>query len=161
MSSTRQEIGTKASFFHELFQVAIRSRDNERVDVSCLGVSDPVKLPGVQKAKQFHLDRPFDIADLVQKHDPTVRDLEIAFLVASGFGESAFHVPEELRLDEIGSKSRDGNGHVRFSSLGGGGVGAGEELLAGTCLSPKKNPRTGLFPSGTHKTEPMLNLWML
>jgi len=138
-----------------LLQILIRGGQHPDVYLNRLGPADPGDHAFLQHPKQLRLRREGHVPDLVEEEGSSVGLLELPCSVRKGAGERAFHVPEELALDQFG---RNG-GAVHFdegSPLPGRSFmqRAGNQLLAGTVLTGDQHPRRG----GSHLGEQVAHL---
>jgi hypothetical protein len=99
------QILAKLTFCDPLFQVAIGGGDDTHVHVKGLRPTDALELFLLQGAQDLGLQRQRQIADLVEKERPAMRQLEAARLALDGAGEGAFLVPEQLGFEK---RLRDG-----------------------------------------------------
>ncbi len=63
-------------------------------------VPHPLKLLGLQDTQEFYLDGRGDVADFVQKDIPPVGRLKPALAMGVSPGKGAFHMAEELALQQ-------------------------------------------------------------
>ena len=92
--------------------------------------------PFLQDAQELHLHGGRHVAHLVEEEGAPVRHLEEPGLVASGAGEGAFHVPEQLALQEVVVERRGVGGDERLVLARPVVVeGAGDQFLAGAVLA--------------------------
>src|SRR5207244_12512587 len=93
-------------------------------------------------AKQLHLDRERDVADLVEEQRSTLGELDPSRLSRLRAGERALLVAEELALEEIFGERAAVDGHERTALSRGSRVDrAGCELFSSAALSPDQNGR--------------------
>src|SRR5205814_839634 len=86
---------------HRGLEVTVGRGDYARVGTARIVAADRLVLPFLQDAQELHLQGGRDIADLVEKNGAAVRLLEETGLVGYGAGERAFHVAEQLRLQQV------------------------------------------------------------
>ena len=63
-----------------LFEIAVRGRDDARVDANRLGIAEPLDLLLLEHAQQLDLDVHRQIADLVEEDRRVVGQLEASHL---------------------------------------------------------------------------------
>src|SRR5438270_12862018 len=83
------------------FKIAVGGGDDAQVHGDGRGAANPFKFPFLEDAQKFGLEFERKIADLIEKHCATVRQLELAFLELMRAGKRSFFMPEELALQEL------------------------------------------------------------
>ena len=119
-------------------------RHQAHVHVDRLGAAQALELLFLQYAEQFGLQLWRDVADLVEKQRPPVRELETADLLADGAGKGALLVAEQLALQEP-------RGDGRAVELDEGALaaraqvvkGTGDEFLARACFATNEHRGAG------------------
>src|SRR5215469_15900531 len=96
-----EEILPKMPGAHLLLKIAVRGRDDARVDLDRLVTSDTFELAFLQEAQQLGLQRGREIRDLVQEDGPAGSRFEPAWLVLDGAREGTSHMPKQLALQEL------------------------------------------------------------
>ena len=86
------------------------------------------------------MHRQAHFADFVEENGPAVGDLEQSLLVLIGACERAFHITEELRLEQRFGKGSAIDGYERLTiTLGAGVHGTGDQFLTGPTLPVNQN----------------------
>ena len=95
------EVGTEASGFHPVREVAVGGGDDLAVKAALARFADALERPRLEHAQQLHLDGAVELPDLVQE-DASVRSaaFEPAHAILERTRERAAPVAEELRLDQ-------------------------------------------------------------
>ena len=94
------EIAAEVSGANLLVEVAVRRRDDARVDRNRLGRADGNHFALLQHAEQLDLRRRRRLADFVEEERALRRRAEEAELVADRAGERSLHVTEQLALEQ-------------------------------------------------------------
>ncbi len=94
------QVLAKFSFLDRLFDVPVRRRDHAHIHGNGFRGADPVDNPFLEDPQDFCLQIDAKVSDLIQQQRASVGQLELPFLVLDGAGKGAFHVPEELALDQ-------------------------------------------------------------
>src|SRR6266542_2239716 len=115
-----EEILAEPSFRDGALEIAIGGRDDPDVDVDIPAPAEPRELAVLEDLQQLRLQRRMHLADLVEKHRPFVRELELARLLLDGSGERAALEPEELRFEELRRQRRAVHLHERLVASGRG-----------------------------------------
>ena len=128
----------------QLFQPAIRGRDDAHVDADRLVVADAGDLVLFQHAEQLDLRAHRHVADFVEEQRAAVGELERADAVAVGVGEGPFHVAEQLALDEVLGHGGAVEGDDPLPLAGAVLVdGLGDQLLAGAAFAGDQHGGVG------------------
>src|SRR5271156_318953 len=83
------------------FEVAIRRRDDSRIEVNRALAADALEVLLLQEAQKLGLEGRRQIGNLVEENGAAVGRFEPARLVLHRPGESAAHVAEELALEQL------------------------------------------------------------
>src|SRR5579863_5026336 len=119
-----EQVLTEAAFLDKLSQILIGSGEDANVHLDGFGPAEPHKLALLNHTQELRLCFGADRRNLVEKNRALVRHFEKPLLRGDGTGERAFHVPEELRLQQI-DRNRSGiYGDKRFLGASGGGMNA-------------------------------------
>src|SRR5207247_11375301 len=111
--------------------------------------ADAVKLALVQHAQQFGVQGRGNLAPLIQKNRPSVRNLQLTLLLCNGPCERAFFVSEELALQQGFTQRGTVDGEKRLVRPRTVLVDrARRHLLSRPSLSPNKNGRARRRDSG-------------
>ena len=64
--------------------------------------ADAPKFPGLEKAKEFGLDKRTDVTDLIEEQRPSLRPLKPSLALIRRAGEATSLMTEKLRVDQLG-----------------------------------------------------------
>src|SRR6185437_13494750 len=81
-------------------QVPVRRGNDTHVHLQRLRAADPLKSFFLERSQNLGLQRERQIADLVEKQRPAMRELELSGLSLGGARERALFVSEELRFEQ-------------------------------------------------------------
>src|SRR4029079_8457185 len=84
---SKVQVLAKASARRGLLQVLVGGGDDPHVELYRAGAPDSVEFADLNGPQHLHLDRRRQVADLVEKEHPAVRQLEQAGLPSYGSGE--------------------------------------------------------------------------
>ena len=117
-------------------QVAVGRRDDAHVDLLDPARADGLDLAFLEDAEQLGLDRERQLADLVEDQRAAVGLREEALAGRGRAGERALHVPEQLRVGELGGQGGAVEADERLERARRLRVQElGDELLAGAGLA--------------------------
>jgi len=106
--------------------------------------ADLLELAGFEKPQQQTLHPQGHLADFIEEHRPAVGDLEFAWLVAKGAGETALDVSEELGLKQRFGQARAIDRDERTIGPAAFRVqGLGDQFLADAALPGNQDLRVG------------------
>src|SRR4029079_16845351 len=94
------EIVPELAELDRLAELAVSGGEHPHVHPYRLGAAHPEERPAFEHAEQLHLHAERDLADLVQKDCPLVRELESPQAPLGRAGERALFVTEQLALEE-------------------------------------------------------------
>ena len=97
------EILAELSARNAILKILVRSRDHPDIDANRCLAADPIKLPFSQHAQQPRLQGSRHVADLIEEQRAAIRLLEPAATLRVRTRESPLLVPEQLRLEQVGS----------------------------------------------------------
>ena len=95
-----EEILSEPPLVHVLREVAIRGRDDSRIELPLAIFADASDLVLLERAKELHLQGQRHLADLVEEQCALVGCLEQTGTVLDRAGERAARVTEQLALEE-------------------------------------------------------------
>src|SRR5205823_10327576 len=130
---------------NRLLEIAIRRRDDTRVDVDRAVTADPRETKILQHVQELRLERQGQFRDLVEIEGTGVRVLELSRFAAVRPREGSFLVSEEFGLEQA---VRDGGavdldeGPIR--AVGGGVKAASHEVFADAALAADQHRRVGV-----------------
>ena len=95
-----EQIRSKSTGGHLLFQNAIGCRHHSDVDLERLAASNSFKLHFLQDPEEFDLEGRGHFTDLIQKERSPVGKFEATFSLTNGAAERSPFVSEELAFEE-------------------------------------------------------------
>src|SRR3990172_11874747 len=95
-----EEVLAKAPVGDRLGEIFVRGRDDADVNLHILCTTYSPEASPLEEAKKLYLEARTHLCNLVQKHRPTMGDLEEPGLVRHGPRERPFDVPEQLTLQQ-------------------------------------------------------------
>src|SRR5205814_2092406 len=96
-----EQVTAERSVRDRRLQVLVRRRDEAEVDGFRLAPAHRLDLALLQDAEQLALQRQRHIADLVEEERAAAGELEATLPRLRRAGEGAFHMPEQLRLEQV------------------------------------------------------------
>ena len=125
-------------------QVAVGRRDDADVHLQKGGAADALEPLLFERAEDLGLQRQRQIANLVEKQRPAVRELELAGLARSRAGKRALLVPEELGFEQVLRNGGAVDGDKRTIGPRAQHVQrAGKQLFAGPAFTLEEHGRVG------------------
>src|SRR6185312_10109026 len=109
------EVGAKPAAIDLGAELAVRRGDHADVDADLFVAADRFDDPILERAQQLRLEVEWELADLVEKHRATVRELERTDARADRTGERALLVAEQLALDQVRRNRRAVDDDERLS----------------------------------------------
>src|SRR6202049_3107472 len=100
------KIGTKFLLIDHSLQIAVGGRDQAGIGAQGPRTSQALELSLLQNAQQFGLKLERNLANLVQKNRPPVRQLKATDSLSHSPGESTFFVTEHLTLEQAHGNGR-------------------------------------------------------
>ncbi len=139
------EILAEHAVRHRLGEIAIGRGDQAHVDLDVARVADPTDLPLLGRPQELHLDRVWNLRDLVEEQRAPVGRREETLRAGHGAGEGALHVAEELRFHQrLGNRAavhrHERAGPTRRLQVHG----ARDQLLAGPALAGDHHRRAAV-----------------
>ncbi len=136
------EVLAKVAHRHFFFDVAVGGGDDAYVHVDGLGRAHRPHLLLLQHAQELGLQGEGHVADLVQEQRSPLGGEEEPLVATGGAGESPFHMPEQLRFQQVLGDGGAVDGDEGLVAPGAGPVdGARQQLLAGARLAVDEHTR--------------------
>src|SRR5262249_27966571 len=110
---TKVEIEAKITGLGFFFEIAVRRRDDARVQRNVLETADTTERIFLEYTQQLCLKAELEFTDLVQKDRAASRLFEEALLARLCIGESALFVTKQLRLDQRRRQCRAVDSEIR------------------------------------------------
>lgn len=159
-----EEVLPKARLFYERKEILVGGRDQPDIDVLPLGAAERLHLMILENAKELRLHGNRHIADFIEQERASVRFAKASRMIREGAREGAFHMSEELALEQFGGNGRaidgdkgpvrsrpvsvEGPSHQFFSCPGFPGDQCGH--IAGRC-KPDLLLHLAHGPAGAHE----------
>src|SRR5579864_3200561 len=99
------EVGAKTAFLHCPVQVAITRSYDAHIHFDSATASKRLKLVLLQDSQEFYLSFEWKLADFIEEQGPAICDFKSSRSSLQSAGKGAFHVAEELTLNQA---RRDG-----------------------------------------------------
>ena len=125
-------------------QIAIGGGDDAHVDAARPLLADTLELPFLNRAQQFALELERNFADFVEEQRAAISGLKPPGAITHRAGEGAFHVPEELALEQLVRNRRAVHRDQRPLAAEASLVNAaGDDFLAGARLTQDEDAGPG------------------
>src|SRR5258708_2273678 len=82
-------------------KIAIRSRDNARIDVYCVPAPNPLETLFLNESQKFSLKRRAQVSNFIEKYCAAIGGFEAAWFVFNGPREGALDMTKQLALEQL------------------------------------------------------------
>ena len=135
-----EKIFAEAAFATSLVQIFVGGGEDADVHFDGFGAAEAHEFALLNHAQQLGLGFRADGGDFVEENRALIGDFEEALLGGDGAGESAFHVAEKLRFEQVHGNGAGVDGDESFIGARGGGVdGFGDDFFAGAAFAGDQN----------------------